>query len=61
MKTGNELKEQQSYPDLYSWSNIWEAGLYHNSLKHFLKHLVYAGGWKKFEPLWSLHKIRYIE
>lgn len=21
---------------------------------HKLKHLLYAGGWKKFEPLWNL-------
>jgi hypothetical protein len=26
----------------------------HESIKHQLKHFLYAGGWKKFEPLWNL-------
>lgn len=43
----------QAYRDFYSWSNIFEASLAHNSLKHRLKHLFYTGGWKKFEPLWN--------
>ena len=25
----------------------------HDSLTHKLKHFVYAGGWKKFEPIWN--------
>ncbi len=25
----------------------------HDVLKHRIKHFAYAGGWKKFEPLWN--------
>jgi hypothetical protein len=25
----------------------------HEELKHKIKHFAYAGGWKKFEPLWN--------
>lgn len=42
-----------AYKSFYSWSNIVEASLHHDSLKHILKHFFYAGGWKKFEPLWN--------
>ncbi|HNP32705.1 MAG TPA: radical SAM protein [Flavobacterium sp.] len=42
-----------AYKEFYSWSNIFEASMNHNSHKHKLKHLLYAGGWKKFEPLWN--------
>jgi radical SAM superfamily enzyme YgiQ (UPF0313 family) len=43
----------QAYEDFYSWSNIIKASNHHELLKHKLKHLMYAGGWKKFEPLWN--------
>lgn len=42
-----------AYKEFYSWSNIGRAALSHPSLKHQLKHLVYTGGWKKFEPVWN--------
>lgn len=25
----------------------------HHTWKHTIKHFAYAGGWKKFEPLWN--------
>jgi hypothetical protein len=25
----------------------------HETVKHRIKHFAYAGGWKKFEPLWN--------
>ena len=25
----------------------------HDSVKHMVKHFLYSGGWKKFEPLWN--------
>jgi hypothetical protein len=25
----------------------------HEEIKHRIKHFSYAGGWKKFEPLWN--------
>lgn len=42
-----------SYRAFYSWSNIARASLQHDDIKHQLKHFAYAGGWKKFEPLWN--------
>lgn len=53
--TATELKEgyDWSYKEFYKWSNIFEASLKHQSLKHKIKHLMYSGGWKKFEPLWN--------
>jgi radical SAM superfamily enzyme YgiQ (UPF0313 family) len=42
-----------AYKEFYSWSNIIEASTNHDSLKHMIKHFLYAGGWKKFEPLWN--------
>jgi radical SAM superfamily enzyme YgiQ (UPF0313 family) len=42
-----------AYRNFYSWSNIAQASLQHDHVKHMLKHFAYAGGWKKFEPLWN--------
>lgn len=50
-----ELEEgyNWAYKEFYSWSNVIDASLRHDSVKHKLKHLFYTGGWKKFEPLWN--------
>lgn len=50
------LKEgyERSYRDFYSWRNIFGASSAHDELKQRLRHVAYAGGWKKFEPLWNL-------
>lgn len=42
-----------AYQSFYSWKNILSASLKHESHKHKLKHFLYSGGWKKFEPLWN--------
>jgi radical SAM superfamily enzyme YgiQ (UPF0313 family) len=42
-----------AYRNFYSWSNIYRASMQHDLLKHRIKHFMYAGGWKKFEPLWN--------
>ena len=42
-----------AYREFYSWNNIFKAGMQHDQLKHRLKHWAYAGGWKKFEPVWN--------
>jgi radical SAM superfamily enzyme YgiQ (UPF0313 family) len=42
-----------AYSEFYKWSNIFEASLGHDLLTHKLKHFFYAGGWKKFEPVWN--------
>lgn len=43
-----------AYKEFYQWSNIAKASFQHDSMKYMLKHFMYAGGWKKFEPLWNL-------
>lgn len=50
-----ELKEgyDWSYREFYKWSNIVKASFTHPTAKHKLKHFLYTGGWKKFEPLWN--------
>ncbi|MFN3405992.1 MAG: B12-binding domain-containing radical SAM protein [Cytophagaceae bacterium] len=50
-----QLKEgyDRAYKEFYSWSNIAKGSLSHDSVKHMIKHFAYAGGWKKFEPLWN--------
>jgi radical SAM superfamily enzyme YgiQ (UPF0313 family) len=51
----DELKKgyDWAYRSFYSWGNIFKASLQHEELKHKIKHFAYAGGWKKFEPLWN--------
>lgn len=53
--TAEELKKgyDWAYQSFYSWSNIWRASGQHDKLMHSIKHFAYAGGWKKFEPLWN--------
>lgn len=50
-----ELKEgyDWAYKEFYKWTNIWKSSMVHPSHKHKLKHFLYTGGWKKFEPLWN--------
>jgi radical SAM superfamily enzyme YgiQ (UPF0313 family) len=42
-----------AYKEFYSWSNILRSSTNHDSIKHIIKHFLYAGGWKKFEPVWN--------
>jgi radical SAM superfamily enzyme YgiQ (UPF0313 family) len=44
----------RAYRDFYSWGNVAQGALTHDTLKHQAKHFFYAAGWKKFEPLWDL-------
>ena len=50
-----ELKQgyDHAYRSFYSWKNVCKASWQHDKLKHTIKHFAYAGGWKKFEPLWN--------
>ena len=50
-----ELKKgyDWAYRSFYSWPNVYRASMQHDLWKHRLKHFTYAGGWKKFEPLWN--------
>ncbi|MEQ9307324.1 MAG: B12-binding domain-containing radical SAM protein, partial [Marinoscillum sp.] len=53
--SAEELKNgyDWAYREFYSWKNILSGSLGHESAKHAIKHFLYAGGWKKFEPLWN--------
>lgn len=44
----------RAYRDFYGWSAIARAAATHPTPRHRMKHLAYAAGWKKFEPLWDL-------
>jgi radical SAM superfamily enzyme YgiQ (UPF0313 family) len=53
--SADELKQgyDWAYRSFYSWTNIWKSSCQHDQFKHAVKHFMYAGGWKKFEPLWN--------
>lgn len=53
--TAQELEDgyDWAYKSFYSWRNVYRASMQHDNFKHAIKHFAYAGGWKKFEPLWN--------
>jgi radical SAM superfamily enzyme YgiQ (UPF0313 family) len=53
--SAQELKAgyDRAYRSFYSWGNVLRASLRHEQLRDRLRHFAYAGGWKKFEPLWN--------
>lgn len=42
-----------AYDEFYKWSSILRSSSVHNQAIDSLRHIAYAGGWKKFEPLWD--------
>jgi hypothetical protein len=42
----------RAYESFCRWPNIWR-GAKDKPGRDRLRHLAYAGGWKKFEPLWD--------
>ncbi|AVT37603.1 radical SAM protein [Plantactinospora sp. BB1] len=42
----------RAYRDFYRWPAIWRGASTKDSLRGRLRHVAYAGGWKKFEPAW---------
>lgn len=44
----------QAYRDFYQWRAIWRGALHKPDWHGRLRHLAYAGGWKKFEPFWDM-------
>jgi radical SAM superfamily enzyme YgiQ (UPF0313 family) len=44
----------QAYRDFYSWGSILRGAVAHRDWGGGLRHLAYAGGWKKFEPMWDM-------
>jgi hypothetical protein len=53
--TARRLEEgyRSAYREFYSWGSILESAMKAESLAARLRHLAYAGGWKKLEPLWD--------
>jgi radical SAM superfamily enzyme YgiQ (UPF0313 family) len=43
----------RAYRDFYGWSAIFKGASTKTELTGRLRHIAYAGGWKKFEPLWD--------
>lgn len=43
----------RAYRDFYRWSAIWQGASTKPDWLGRLRHAAYAGGWKKFEPLWN--------
>ncbi len=43
----------RSYRDFYTWRNIGRAASAHADPRDRLRHLAYAGAWKKLEPMWD--------
>ena len=53
--TAAQLEEGywRAYREFYTWSNILRGARTKDTLTGTLRHAAYAGGWKKFEPLWD--------
>jgi radical SAM superfamily enzyme YgiQ (UPF0313 family) len=43
----------QAYQDFYRWRSIIRGAGAQADWQARLRHLAYAGGWKKFEPVWD--------
>jgi radical SAM superfamily enzyme YgiQ (UPF0313 family) len=44
----------RAYREFYKWRSIVRGAAAHGEVVAGLRHLAYAAGWKKFEPLWDL-------
>jgi radical SAM superfamily enzyme YgiQ (UPF0313 family) len=53
--TAEELEKGYwgAYHDFYRWGSIFRGAWNKETLRGRLRHVAYAGGWKKFEPLWD--------
>ena len=53
--TAQELEDGYwgAYRDFYRWGSIFRGAWNKETLRGRLRHVAYAGGWKKFEPLWD--------
>ena len=43
----------RAYRDFYRWGSIFQGASTKSTAFGGLRHLAYAGGWKKFEPMWD--------
>src|SRR4029434_4205522 len=44
----------RAYRDFYRWGSITRGAATHGTVASGLRHVAYAAGWKKFEPLWAV-------
>jgi hypothetical protein len=44
----------RAYREFYTWGSIARGAWTKDTLLGAARHAAYAGGWKKFEPLWDL-------
>jgi radical SAM superfamily enzyme YgiQ (UPF0313 family) len=44
----------RAYREFYRWGAIWRGAATKPVARDRLRHIAYAGGWKKFEPFWDL-------
>jgi radical SAM superfamily enzyme YgiQ (UPF0313 family) len=53
--TPRELEDGywRAYREFYRWSAIWRGASTKPLARDRLRHLAYAGGWKKFQPMWD--------
>ena len=45
---------RRAYRDFYRWGSILNGCRQHERLREKLRHVAYAGGWRKFERAWDL-------
>lgn len=43
----------RAYHNFYRWSSIFQGAWQKDGWSERLRHVAYAGGWKKFEPMWD--------
>jgi radical SAM superfamily enzyme YgiQ (UPF0313 family) len=43
-----------AYREFYSWQNIFAGAWTNESWRERMRHVGYAAGWKKFEPMWDM-------
>jgi radical SAM superfamily enzyme YgiQ (UPF0313 family) len=56
LMSGDDLERgyRWAYREFYRWQSILRGAAAHSEALAGLRHLAYAAGWKKFEPLWDL-------
>ncbi|MBI5564067.1 MAG: radical SAM protein, partial [Chloroflexi bacterium] len=48
-----EAGYRRAYRDFYQWRSIFKSAAVKPGTIEQLRHIAYAGGWKKFEPVWD--------
>ena len=44
----------RAYRDFYRWGSILRGAATKTGARERMRHVAYAGGWKKFEPMWNV-------